>query len=76
VQLDSSRADRLAAILQRRLDYFALNKTPGVFFTPDAIEFLHNTFDGDLRAIEHLLYEVFQRLEHAEPITVEHLRAV
>lgn len=75
LRLDSLTREHLTAILQRRLDYFALNKTSGISFTPDAITYLHEHFDGNLRAIEHLLYEVLQRLERAEPITVEHLHS-
>jgi hypothetical protein len=63
-------------MLEQRLAYFALNDVPSVTFTPDAVAYLRDTFDGDLRAVEQFLYEVFQQLRRAESLTAAHLRDV
>ncbi|MBI5303729.1 MAG: hypothetical protein HY868_16455 [Chloroflexi bacterium] len=76
LRLEPATAAHLAAILQTRLDYFARGESRAITFTPDAIQFLSQRFGGDLRALDHFLYDVFQRLERAEPITAERLRAI
>ena len=66
----------LDAVLSRRLSYFALDKTmPGVTFAPEAVSYLHETFGGNLRALQNFLYEVFQRLKAKGAITADYLQA-
>ncbi len=76
IWLDQVDEDRLAAILQRRLAYFALHDPPSVVFSPDAIQYLFAQFGSDLRQMEYFLYEVFQRLETFELLTVAYLANV
>ncbi|MBI3243991.1 MAG: ATP-binding protein [Chloroflexi bacterium] len=67
--------DHLSAVLEQRLSYFALdNNAPGVILTPDAARYLHETFGGNLRAMQYFLYEVFQRLKSKGAITADYLR--
>jgi hypothetical protein len=77
VHLEETAAlDHLGAVLERRLSYFALDKNaPGVTLTPDAVRYLHETFGGNLRAMQYFLYEVFQRLKGKGAISADYLRA-
>lgn len=77
VHLDEAASpDHLGLVLARRLSYFALDKNaPGVILTPDAVRYLHETFGGNLRAIQYFLYEVFQRLKGKGAISADYLRA-
>lgn len=59
--------------LYKRLAYFALPDTPAATLTADAVEFLYTTFGCDLRAGEYFLYEVWQGLETAVPLTAAYL---
>lgn len=60
--------------LARRLAYFALPGAPAAMLTPDAVEFLYTTFGCDLRAGEYFLYEVWQGLATAVPLTAADLQ--
>jgi hypothetical protein len=74
VRYDAITENHLRAIITRRLAYFALTDVPSVTVAPDALSYLWQTYRVNLRAVEHLLYEVFQRLQQTGPITVEHLQ--
>ena len=69
--LDRASDAHFRAVLERRLEYFALPGAARVSFTPGAMQRLWERFGSDLRSAERLLYELFQRLEEAEPITPE-----
>lgn len=70
VRLGATEPGTLAAVLERRLAYFALDPAqPGVKLEPEAVDVLHARYGSDLRAIERLLYEVFQGLEQPGPLT-------
>ena len=72
VHHDTAPLAHLNVVIQRRLAYFALSGgAPGVTLSPEAVRYLHETFGGDIRAMEMLLYEVFQRLREKGEITVE-----
>lgn len=75
VRLDGRMTQaHLAAILQRRLDVFALEGGAGVSFTPDAVDVLFQHYRDDLRTMNTHLYNVFQRLQEPGPITAEDVR--
>lgn len=79
VRLDTVSVAHIQQLLEKRLDFFALSpppSSPRVTFRADALEWLCDVFGSDLRAAEHLLYEVFQELTEPTPITAERLRAV
>ena len=77
VRLDNSSPARLAAILNRRLAAAALPDSPQrVTFDPTALAYLDAAFGSNLRAMERLLYEVFQRLEAPEVLTAERLQTL
>ncbi len=61
--------DHLAAILARRVAWFALDDPPRVSFSPGAVAYLHRVFGDDLRAIENHLYHVFQALDTPRALT-------
>lgn len=75
VRYDAITEDHLQAVITRRLTYFALTDVPSVTVAPDALSYLWQTYGVNLRAAEYLLYEVFQRLQQTELITVEQLQA-
>jgi hypothetical protein len=77
VSYDAITEEHLRAVITRRLAYFALTSdVPSVTVTPDALSYLWQTYGVNLRAVEHLLYEVFQRLQRTGLITVEQLQTV
>lgn len=75
VRLDGAMTcERLAVILQRRLDAFALDDTPPrLHFTPDAVDYLWRRYRDDLRTMNFDLYDAFQRLDAPGAITRERL---
>jgi hypothetical protein len=76
VRLEAFGPGHLAAVLEQRLAAASLPGTaPVVTFDPGALDYLHATFGSNLRAAEHFLYEVFQRLEALGPLTGEQMRA-
>lgn len=60
--------DHLARVLQQRLDYFADGEAK-LWFTDDAIDYLWHEYADNLRAIEDVLYDVFQQMDEAQAIT-------
>jgi hypothetical protein len=67
---EGSTRGHLERVLARRVVYFALDEGAAqTYLTPDAIAALWETFGDDLRGVESLLYEVFQRLEAPGPVT-------
>ncbi|MEO1440416.1 MAG: hypothetical protein AAFV33_08420, partial [Chloroflexota bacterium] len=67
--------DHLAAILQRRLDVFALeDEKAGVWFALEAVDMLFQRYRDDLRTMNTHLYDVLQRLERPGPITADDVR--
>jgi chromosomal replication initiation ATPase DnaA len=73
VRYDTTTLAHLSAAIQGRLAYFALDADVPVTLSPEATRYLHETFGGDIRAVEMLLYEVFQRLRERGEIGVEML---
>ena len=66
-------AERLAAILDRRLTMLAIDHAPRVRFTPQAVAALWKRYGDNLRAMNDALYGVFQRLDHNGGITANDL---
>ena len=62
-------------ILSKRLVAFALDSQPKIWFSDDAVLFLYNTFQLNLREMEYFLYEVWQGLETVGEITAVSLQA-
>lgn len=58
-----------AALLERRLEIFALDDAPLVHFADDAIDWLWHRFRDNLRAQDDFLYEYFQQIPQAGTIT-------
>jgi hypothetical protein len=73
IRIDNDE-DHLAALLERRLAYFALDGVPAITFDASAVRFLHRMFGGNVRAAQHFLYEVFQRFPPAGAITAARLQ--
>lgn len=63
-----------AAILQRRLAFFAFDDPPRITFSNEATVFLVKTFGQDMRAAEYFLYEVWQGIEEVGEITAVYLQ--
>jgi chromosomal replication initiation ATPase DnaA len=61
-------------VIERRLQFFALDEQPEVRFSESAFRFLVETFGSDLRSREDLLYDVFQQRGFEGEITDETLR--
>jgi len=77
VRLHQTAPGQLAALLARRLAAAALPNSPhSVSFDPSAVAYLEGKFGGNLRAMEHFLYEVFQSLEAPGVLTAERLKAM
>lgn len=76
IRLDQITPDQLQTILHRRIALAALNDPPSITFAPDAIAYLWTTFGVHLRAMDHFLYEVFQRLDQPGAITAARLATI
>lgn len=66
--------DLYKQMLQRRLMVLAIDGNPQVTFSAEAISFLYDTFQLDLREMEYFLYEVWQDLEEVGAITAVSLQ--
>jgi hypothetical protein len=76
INLESQITPKLYTdILQQRLVAFALDGQPRITFSDEAISFLYNTFQLDLREMEYFLYEVWQKLEAVGEITAVSLQS-
>lgn len=64
----------LQHVLQRRIEYFALDGVPLVTLDNSAVNYLYQQYRDNMRAIEHFLYDVFQQLHEPTPITSELLQ--
>jgi hypothetical protein len=64
-------SQHLQRVLQRRIGYFALDGVPLITLDDSAVNYLYQQYRDNMRAIEHLLYEVFQQLHEPTPITAE-----
>jgi hypothetical protein len=64
----------LQQVLQRRIEYFALNSQPLVTLDESAVNYLHQQYGDNLRGIEHFMYEVFQQLHEPTHITAALLK--
>jgi hypothetical protein len=70
VRLETVPRAHVAAVIRRRLNYFALrSEQPALDLTPAAIAYLHQQYGADLRLIENVLYEVFEQLKGMGSIT-------
>ena len=67
--------EHYANILNKRLGAFALDSQPKIWFSDDAVLFLYNTFQLDLREMEYFLYEVWQGLEDVGEVTAVFLQS-
>jgi chromosomal replication initiation ATPase DnaA len=72
--LDRHEKAFVRQVVERRLQFFALDKRPQVRFTESAFRFLDETFASDLRSLEDLLYDVFQQQSFEREIDDETLR--
>ncbi|MCB9418258.1 MAG: hypothetical protein H6667_00520 [Ardenticatenaceae bacterium] len=54
-------ADLYGRMLARRLEYFALPDRPHTALSPDAVQWLYETFYPNMRDAEYFLYEVWQK---------------
>jgi hypothetical protein len=61
----------LAAVLARRVNYFALPTMTPIQFDATALDVLWQRFGANLRASETYLYELFQRLPTVTVITAD-----
>ncbi len=62
-----------AAWIERRFTFFAIPQTPAVTLSPDANQFLYDTFGPNMREAEYFMYEVWQSLTEVEEITADYL---
>ena len=76
ISLDQINHTQLATILHRRIAWAAVDQPPNIIFAPDAIDFLWSMFGVQLRAMEHFLYDVFQRLEQPGVLTAAQLETI
>ncbi len=72
LHFNSATLAHLETVIRRRLAYFALDpsQTPGLTLSTEAIAYLQQTYGGDLRAVELLLYEVFQGVKERGEIGI------
>jgi chromosomal replication initiation ATPase DnaA len=61
----------LAHLLERRLQYFAVDETCEVRFHPQAVHLLSSSFGPNLRQMESFLYDFFQDIPQQPIITAE-----
>ena len=64
----------ITAVIHKRLSYFAIPNQSHATLTPDSITYLVETFGQNLRQMEYFLYEVWQRLEDREFVTVDFIQ--
>lgn len=83
VRLDTCSFTHIAAVVGRRLNFFALPVPPGApacaNISPQALAYLHTAFGADVRQIEIALYETFEVLKGREgvsEVTVEDIQYV
>ncbi len=72
--LDRHEKTFVHQVVERRLQFFALDVQPQVKLTESAFPFLDKTFGSDLRSLEDFLYDVFQQQVFEGEITAETLR--
>ncbi len=63
-----------AAWIEHRLSFFAIPQAPAVTVTPDASQFLYDTFGANMREAEYFMYEVWQGLAEPVEVTAGYLR--
>ena len=73
VSLDSVTAAHVAAVVDRRIEFFSLDDRPATTFSTEAVRHLCDTFDYNLRLIDGFLYEFFQSLGKTGVVTSETL---
>jgi len=73
VSLDSVTAAHVAAVVDRRIEFFSLDGHPATTFSADAVRHLCDTFDYNLRLIDGFLYEFFQSSGKTGVVTSETL---
>ncbi len=64
------------AALAQRLAVFALPDRPRLTLTPEAVDFLVQTFGADMREGEYFLYEVWQHQKAARSLAAEELHTL
>ncbi len=74
VHYDGLDEAHLHAVIRRRLDYFRLPDVPAVTIAPETLRYLWQSYGANLRAVEQVLYEVFQALRAGEAVAVDHVR--
>jgi hypothetical protein len=76
VHLDQYSRDFILALIERRLTYFERSGFQGTRITPDALDLVISTCGTDLRKLEGLLYEIYQRWHAEGPIEGEYVKAL
>jgi chromosomal replication initiation ATPase DnaA len=74
IHLDIHEERFVRQIIERRLQFFALDNHSKVKFSDPAYRLLTNTFKSDLRSLEIFLYTVFQQQDFESEITDEILK--
>lgn len=69
VHLTGFTTATLRRIIERRIEWARRGPGPVPSLGPGSVARLHDRFDGDLRAIEDHLYDVFQNLSAPEELT-------
>jgi hypothetical protein len=69
VRLTGFPTPTLRRIIERRIEWARRGPGPVPALGPGSVARLHDRFDGDLRAIEDHLYDVFQTLSAPEELT-------
>jgi energy-coupling factor transporter ATP-binding protein EcfA2 len=67
--------DTLAEMCRRRIDVVARGDGPVPEISREALIRLGDRFGGNLRAIEHTLYEIFQSLDGPRSVGIDDIRA-
>lgn len=67
---------RVANILIRRIDFFALEGGPHISLSNGALAWLWDRYGDDIRSTEQALYKVFQQVDQPGPITANFLETV
>ncbi|WP_168210548.1 hypothetical protein [Persicimonas caeni] len=73
IEVGGVDAERVRQMIERRLEWARREPGPLPQVTNAAIAAMLERHGDDLRAIEHHLYEVFQRLEEIRDVEVHHL---
>lgn len=68
LRLERHGIERRRALVERRLAFFALPDAPAIPIGDAVLERLERCFGPNLRAADHLMYEVFQQLQQHDAV--------